>query len=53
MVSRDVQFLEDKEWDLTEEVEVKQQEVSLDPDELVNDALVKGLDYWMRCMKVV
>lgn len=42
VLSRDVQFLEDEEWDWTGEVEVKQQEVSLDPNQLVDDIPVKG-----------
>ncbi|KAA0035143.1 Retrovirus-related Pol polyprotein from transposon TNT 1-94 [Cucumis melo var. makuwa] len=45
VISRDVQFLKDEEWDWTDEAEVKPQEVSLDPNELVDDAPVIGLDY--------
>lgn len=41
VVGRDVQFLEDEEWDWTKEVVVRQQEVSLDLDELVDDVLVR------------
>ena len=35
--SRYVRFLEDEEWDRTTKAEEKQQKVSLDPDELVDD----------------
>lgn len=41
VVGRDVQFLEDEEWDWTKEVVVRQQEVSLNLDELVDDVLVR------------
>ncbi|KAA0042873.1 Retrovirus-related Pol polyprotein from transposon TNT 1-94 [Cucumis melo var. makuwa] len=42
MISRDVQFLKDDEWDWIAEVEEKQQKVSLEPDELVDDVPIRG-----------
>ncbi|TYK12309.1 subtilisin-like protease SBT2.4 [Cucumis melo var. makuwa] len=39
--SRYVRFLEDEEWDRTTKAEEKQQKVSLDPDELVDDVPIR------------
>ncbi|KAA0039658.1 Retrovirus-related Pol polyprotein from transposon TNT 1-94 [Cucumis melo var. makuwa] len=42
VISKDVQFFADEEWDWTVEVEEKQQKVSLDLDELVDDVPIRG-----------
>lgn len=55
--SRDVQFLEDEKWDWTNEPQGKHKEVSLEPDELVDDVPVRGTrsltDIYQRCSVAV
>lgn len=57
ITSRDVQFLEDEKWDWTNEPQGKHKEVSLEPDELVDDVLVRGTrsltDIYQRCSVAV
>ncbi|KAA3471208.1 Retrovirus-related Pol polyprotein from transposon TNT 1-94 [Gossypium australe] len=43
IVSRDVQFLEDEQWDWTSDVEERKQEFSLNPNELVDDTPIRGI----------
>ncbi|PKI75062.1 hypothetical protein CRG98_004536 [Punica granatum] len=42
ITSRDVQFLEDEQWDWTDEPQGKQKELSLESDELVDDVPIRG-----------
>ncbi|KAA3481957.1 Retrovirus-related Pol polyprotein from transposon TNT 1-94 [Gossypium australe] len=44
IVSRDVQFLEDEQWDWTSDAEEQKQELSLNPNELVDDTLIRGYE---------
>ena len=57
MVSRDVQFLEDEQWEWNEESRVKIHNSQLDYDDLVDDQPIRGTrslsDIFERCNVVV
>ncbi|KAA3461269.1 Retrovirus-related Pol polyprotein from transposon TNT 1-94 [Gossypium australe] len=58
VVSRDVQFLKDEQWDRTSDVKEKKQDFSLNHDELMDDTLVRGIIllsevYWRSCVAVL
>ena len=57
ITSRDVQFLEEEQWDWTDESQSKQQMVPLELDELVDDLPVRGTrslaDIYQRCSVAV